>query len=287
MMLPEILYGTAWKKDATERLVAEAIRQGFRGIDTACQPKHYDEAGVGRGVAQCLGDGLAQDRGLARGTRTRDGNLTRADLFIQTKFTPVDGHDPRRIPYDPSAPIPGQIAQSFEVSQKNLGTDYVDSLVLHSPLANDAATLEAWRAFEAIAERGGARHLGISNCYSLKSLESLYRSARVKPAVVQNRFHKATGYDAGIRAFCRAHGIVYQSFWTLTANPHLLESAAVRTIASRHGRTPAQVLFRYLTQQGVVPLTGTTSVEHMREDLAIFAFALADAELAEITALLR
>jgi diketogulonate reductase-like aldo/keto reductase len=282
MKLPGILYGTAWKKDATERLVAAAIRQGFRGIDTACQPKHYDEAGVGRGVAQCLGSGRARDGSLAS-----DGGLSRADLFLQTKFTPVDGHDPRRIPYDPSAPIAQQIAQSFEVSQKNLGTDYVDSLVLHSPLANDAETLAAWRAFETLAERGGARQLGISNCYSLKSLESLYRSARVKPTIVQNRFHKATGYDVGIRTFCRAHGIVYQSFWTLTANQHVLESAAVQTIAARHDRTPAQVLFRYLTQQDIVPLTGTTSVEHMREDLAIFVFTLTEAEQAAMTALLR
>jgi diketogulonate reductase-like aldo/keto reductase len=274
--IPGILYGTAWKKDETERLVAEAIRQGFRGIDTACQPKHYDEAGVGRGVAQCLGDGLAPN-----------GQLTRGDLFLQTKFTPVDGHDPRRIPYDPSAPLAAQVAQSFETSQRNLGTDYVDSLVLHSPLATDAETLTAWRALEAIAERGGAHALGISNCYSLKSLESLYRTARVKPVVVQNRFHKATGYDAGMRTFCRARGIVYQSFWTLTANRHVLDSAAVLKIASSHGRTPAQVLFRYLTQQDIVPLTGTTSITHMREDLAIFAFALNDAEQATVTALLR
>jgi diketogulonate reductase-like aldo/keto reductase len=115
----------------------------------------------------------------------------------------------------------------------------------------------------------------------------LYRAATVKPTVVQNRFHKATGYDAGIRTFCRAHGIVYQSFWTLTANQHVLESAAVQTIAAHHAGTPAQVLFRYLTQQDIVPLTGTTSVTHMREDLAIFSFMLTDAEQAAVTALLR
>jgi diketogulonate reductase-like aldo/keto reductase len=268
--IPRILYGTAWKKDATERLVAEAIRQGFRGIDTACQPKHYDEAGVGRGVAQCLG-----------------GGIERGDLYLQTKFTPVDGHDPKRIPYDPRAAIDVQIAQSFEKSRENLQTSYVDCLVLHSPLQDIAQTLSAWRAFETIVDGGGARRLGISNCYSLEALESLYRSASVKPAVVQNRFYKETGYDVAIRAFCRAHGIVYQSFWTLTANPQLLASAAILTIAARHGRTPAQVLFRYLAQQDVVPLTGTTSVAHMREALAIFEFTLTDDEQAAVTALLR
>jgi diketogulonate reductase-like aldo/keto reductase len=268
--LPRIVYGTAWKKDATEKLVAEAIVQGFRGIDTACQPKHYNEAGVGRGVAQCLGRGLA-----------------RADLYLQTKFTSVDGHDPARIPYDPRAALDVQIAQSFATSLENLQTDYVDCLVLHSPLRSFAQTLAAWRAFETIAASGGARRLGISNCYSLDALESLFESANVKPAVVQNRFYRETGYDAGIRAFCRARGIVYQSFWTLTANPQLLASAAIRTIAARHARTPAQVLFRYLAQHDVVPLTGTTSTEHMREDLAIFEFALTDDEQAAVTALLR
>lgn len=267
--LPRILYGTAWKEDRTEGLVAAALREGFRGIDTACQPKHYDEAGVGRGVAECLGEDLA-----------------RGELYLQTKFTPVSGHDPARIPYDPKAPLEEQVAQSFEVSLKNLRTTYVDGLVLHSPLPDGEQTLAAWRALEAIADSGCARQLGISNCYSPELLAALYRSARVKPAVVQNRFFRETGYDAQIRAFCRERGIVYQSFWTLTANPHLLAAAALRGIAARRGRTPAQVLFRYLTQQDVVPLTGTTSAEHMREDLALFEFELDSDEQAAVTALL-
>jgi diketogulonate reductase-like aldo/keto reductase len=276
MKLPRILYGTAWKKEQTERLVAAAIREGFRGIDTACQPKHYDEAGVGRGVEQCLGENLGGSARLARG-----------DLYLQTKFTPVGGHDPRRIPYDPNAPLATQVAQSFAVSQRNLKTEYVDCLVLHSPLVSDAETLAAWRAFESIAEQGGARALGISNCYSLDELKTLYHAARVKPAVVQNRLYKESGYDIEIRAFCRTHGIVYQSFWTLTANRDLLASMAIRTIATRHKRTSAQIFFRYLTQQDVVPLTGTTSTEHMREDLAIFEFTLDDDEQAAVTALLQ
>src|ERR1700680_635006 len=131
--MPKIMYGTAWKKADTERLVRIAIRQGFRGIDTACQPKHYDEAGVGAGVAACL-----------------DQNLTRAELYLQTKFTPLSGHDPARIPYDPSAPLPMQVAQSFAASLRNLQTPYLDCLVLHSPFANAKQTLAAWRAMEAL-----------------------------------------------------------------------------------------------------------------------------------------
>ncbi|HEX6999176.1 MAG TPA: aldo/keto reductase [Gammaproteobacteria bacterium] len=268
--LPAILYGTAWKKDATARLVTTAIRLGFRGIDTACQPKHYDEAGVGRGVAAALGPALARE-----------------DLYLQTKFTPVPGHDPRRIPYDPAAPLAEQVAQSFEASVRNLGTDYVDCLVLHSPLPNPSHAAEVWQAMEELYRSRRVRQLGISNCYSLRYLEQLHRTADVKPAVVQNRFYAETGYDREIRAFCRDRGIVYQSFWTLTANPQLLAHPQILALGARHGRTAPQILFRYLTQRGVVPLTGTTSEAHMREDLAIFEFALDDAELEAIDALLR
>ncbi|MGH3281971.1 MAG: hypothetical protein ACRDNW_22935, partial [Trebonia sp.] len=94
--MPKILYGTAWKKGETEQLVAMALQQGFRGIDTACQPRHYDEAGAGAGIAAAL-----------------EGKLQRPDLYVQTKFTPVSGQDPARIPYDPSASLPEQVLQSF------------------------------------------------------------------------------------------------------------------------------------------------------------------------------
>lgn len=266
---PRIIYGTAWKKTRTASLLTQAIEHGFRGIDTACHPKHYNEPGVGAGIAAALSD-----------------RLRRADLYVQTKFTPLPGHDPKQIPYDPTALLPVQVAQSFMASLRNLQTDYVDCLVLHSPLNDATQTLEAWQAMEALYDSGGARQLGISNFYQLGAVESLYRSARIKPAVVQNRFYAETHYDRGIRAFCREHGMVYQSFWTLSANPHLLAHATIARLAEEYGRTPAQILFRYLTQEFVVPLTGTTSSEHMREDLAIFQFELTAPEVAAITALL-
>ena len=103
--------------------------------------------------------------------------------------------------------------------------------------------------------------------------------------MVQNRFYAQTGYDRGIRAFCRQHGIVYQSFWTLTANPHVLADDRLKALASKYARTPSQILFRYLTQEDIVPLTGTTSETHMREDLAIFAFELSQSERDAVSAL--
>ncbi|MCQ8179722.1 aldo/keto reductase [Methylomonas sp. SURF-1] len=267
--MPGIIYGTAWKQERTAELVEQAIAAGFRGIDTACQPKHYDEAGVGAGIAAaCAKSGL-----------------TRADLYLQTKFTPLNGHDPLRIPYDPRAGLAEQVAQSFAVSQRNLQTDYLDGLVLHSPLADRGQLLEVWQAMETLAGAGKVKQLGISNCYDFALFEYLYQTAEIKPAVIQNRFYSDTGYDKQIRAFCRQRQIVYQSFWTLTANPRLLAHPAVTAAANARGRTPAQIFFRYLQQHGVVPLTGTCSAAHMREDLAIFEFSLDADECATISAL--
>lgn len=267
--MPGLIYGTAWKKERTADLVEQAVLLGFRGIDTACQPKHYDEAGVGKALA-----------------RLAEGGVKREDLFLQTKFTPLDGQDPARVPYDPGAPLAAQVAQSFCASQENLGTDYVDSLVLHSPLRTREETLTVWRALEAVQGRGGARLLGLSNCYELDVLKDLYEAASVKPAIVQNRFYARTGYDAALRAWCRDHGLRYQSFWTLSANPHLLADPAVQAVARRLAKTPAQVLFRFLVQQDVVPLTGTTSEQHMKEDLAVLGFALSGEDAGAVAALL-
>ncbi|MEM9072148.1 MAG: aldo/keto reductase [Myxococcota bacterium] len=265
--MPGVVYGTAWKKERTAALVQEALAAGFRGVDTACQPKHYHEPGVGEGL--------------------RLAGVRRDELYVQTKFTPLGGQDPARVPYDPKASLPEQVAQSIQRSLANLHVSCLDALVLHSPLKTFADTMLVWRALEAAVDAGQARQLGISNCYDAAFFERLFNGARIPPAVLQNRFYRDSGYDAHLRRFCTEHRVAYQSFWTLTANPHLLESAPVRAASERHGKTQAQVLFRALTQLGVVPLIGTTSRQHMDEDLAVFAFTLAPPELTAIAARFR
>jgi diketogulonate reductase-like aldo/keto reductase len=259
--VPKIIYGTAWKESATQGLVAKALERGFRGIDTACQPKHYNEPGVGAALTD------------------------RRELFLQTKYTSLSGQDPARVPYDSHATIAEQVAQSCAVSLTNLRTDYIDSLVLHSPLPSAKQTQEAWRAMEALVDSGQVRQIGISNCYQLSLLESLYERARIKPAVVQNRFYADTRFDASIRDWCRRQGIIYQSFWTLTANPKALTSAIMTKLAAKYGRTAPQILFRYLTQLDVAPLTGTSSEQHMQEDLAIFEFQIDPEDVTALTSL--
>jgi diketogulonate reductase-like aldo/keto reductase len=268
--MPRIIYGTAWKKDRTADLVVKAIQAGFRGIDTACQPMHYNEPLVGTALK-----------------RLKNHGIEREALFLQTKFTPLSSQDPRQVPYNKNAPVELQIAQSFETSKNNLQTEYVDSLVLHSPMAPHALLMKAWNAMEKIQKTGGVLQLGISNCYDTDVIRSLYADADVKPAVVQNRFYQETGYDANLRHWCSDHGVIYQSFWTLTANPHIMASNTIRTIARKYKKTEAQIFFRYLSLSGIVPLTGTTSEQHMREDLGIFDFELSLEDLNNVSLLLN
>ncbi|WP_345975826.1 aldo/keto reductase [Sulfurimonas sp. HSL3-7] len=267
--MPSLIYGTAWKKERTAELVVEAVQAGFRGIDTACQPKHYHEAGVG--------DAL---------TTLRKQGIKREELYVQTKFTPVAGQDAGTIPYDREAPLAEQVAQSFAASQKNLQSDYVDALLLHTPLFPFSHLLSVWRAMEKIQKSGGARQLGISNCDDLALLKRLYSEARVKPVLVQNRFYDASGYDTELRRWCGEQGIIYQSFWSLTANPHLLGSEAVFTLARKYRKSEAQIFYAFLNAIGIVPLDGTTSLEHMAEDLDIFTFELLPSEIRTIEKLL-
>jgi len=264
---PAFLYGTAWKEERTAELVRLALDAGFRGFDTANQRKHYVEAAVGDAVAE----------------RLSGGGLTREELFLQTKFTSRGGQD-SRLPYDPRADPTTQVRQSFESSLAHLRTAYVDSYVLHGPSLRSGVSDEdwaVWRAMEELQRAGKARLIGVSNV-SLAQLRVIHDGSGVKPAFVQNRCFASSGWDRAVRALCAERGILYQGFSLLTANDRALASPAVKRAAKRTGRTPAQVVFRFALQIGMLPLTGTSSPKHMREDLAAFDFELEPAELAAI-----
>jgi len=206
--------------------------------------------------------------------------VSRDQLFLQTKFTYADSQD-HRLPYDPDADVATQVRQSFASSLEHLQTGAIDSYVLHGPsrrhgLAQD--DLDVWRAMEELHDAQKARYLGVSNV-ALDQLELLVAEARVKPMFVQNRCFARGAWDRDVRLFCRAHGIIYQGFSLLTANLAALRTRAFREIVLRTGKTPAQVVFRFAQQAGMLPLTGTTDPAHMREDLASDAFDLSGDDL--------
>jgi len=261
------MYGTAWKEERTLALTRLALQAGFRGIDTANQRKHYFEAGVGAALKDAL---------LA-------GELSRSELFLQSKFTFLDGQD-ERLPYDRRADIGRQVVQSFESSLEHLGTDYLDSYVLHGPSSCrglQAADWQAWRAMEDLAQAGRVRFLGISNV-SLEQLQALSAKAKIVPKFVQNRCYAKTGWDRAVRALCSAQGSVYQAFSLLTANRAELAGPVAQRVALGTGRPIAQVVFRFCQLLGILPLTGTSQLEHMRLDLAAGELELSPADVSAL-----
>lgn len=277
---PRLVYGTAWKKDATADLVYKALKCGFRGIDTAAQPRHYQERLVGDGVRRAVAEGI----------------VTRGELYLQTKFTSIHGQNPEDMPYDPLAPIEEQVRASLASSLENLAvppsregsgdgnsttsssSSYLDCVVLHSPLPTLEETVAAWQALEKYVPHR-IRHLGIANApqeiveYLLSPPPPESLAVRVPPSVVQNRFHRETGYEAALRRLCRDRGVVFQTFWTLTGNSHLVKKSDV--VGGLAGRVPGgggvsrETAFYALVLglRGTSVLDGTTSEEHMRADL--------------------
>ncbi|KAI1373729.1 Aldo/keto reductase [Hypoxylon crocopeplum] len=255
--VPKLMYGTAWKKDATADLVLLALKTGFRGIDTAAQPRHYKEPLVGAAVKQAISSGIVK----------------RSDIFIQTKFTPVDGQNLGDLPYDPDAPLEEQVHTSIASSLQNFRHSdsepaYLDSVVLHSALRTVQDTVKVWKALETYVPHQ-IRQLGISNTPFLV-IDHLCTSPAitVRPAYVQNRFYPATRWEGRLRAYCREMGMVFQAFWTLTGNPDLLRSTPVQKLAtSANIEQPAALYALVLGLEGTVVLDGTTNETHMKDDL--------------------
>ena len=264
--IPSFMYGTAWKKDATAQLVQLAVSSGFKAIDTANQLIHYQEALVGEALLALA------EQGVKRET-----------LFLQTKFTSVGGQD-HRTPYDASANITTQVEQSFESSLGHLHTDYVDSYVLHGPYSRGGlgeADWEVWAAIESIYQSGKAKMIGVSNV-NAGQLRLLCEKAKIKPMVVQNRCYAVFGWDKDVREICQAQKIIYQGFSLLTANQDLWADSEIRAIAQRLETGPAQVIFRFAQQIGMLPLTGTTDQQHMKDDLGIENMELSSEEIKQI-----
>jgi diketogulonate reductase-like aldo/keto reductase len=265
--LPSFMYGTAWKKDATTRLVEQAVDAGFTAIDTANQKIHYQEALVGEALL------ALKKKGIGRG-----------QLFLQTKFTSLHGQGSGPAPYNPSAFLTIQVHQSFQSSLEHLHTDYLDSYVLHGPMYRSGLSpsdWEIWTAIESLYEAKKTRIIGVSNV-SAEQLALLCSKAKVKPMLVQNRCYAVMGWDQEVRQICCEQGIVYEGFSLLTANEEFLLSPQVQAIADRVGAGVGPVIFRFSQQIGMLPLTGTTSEQHMKEDLACEKFTLTPQELKQI-----
>ena len=220
--------------------------------------RHYNEAQVGEALSPFYSD-------------------FRNELFLQTKFTPITGHDSGEAPYKADDKLSNQVFQSYENSIKNLKTPILDSYVLHSPYGKLEDNYEVWNAICLLKKEGKVRYIGISNIYVMQLLKEIIGESKQKPNFIQNRFYNDTWYDEALRRYLKENDIVYQSFWTLSANPfvlfliqRLLESKKWQ-VAMR-GRTKEMIWYFYLSYYlGIVPIIGTTKIEHMKEDVAILS----------------
>jgi len=186
--VPEFLYGTAWKEDRTQALTELALRMGFRGVDTANQRRHYFEEGVGRGLAAAY----------------RAEAVTRADLFLQTKFTDRPGQD-HRLPYDPAADLSTQVAQSMASSLEHLGTDYVDSYVLHGPASGHGWDVRAFCMDRQIVYQGFSLLTANPEALRHPLVAGLAARGKASPAQVVFRFARGRNAAADRHHRRRAH----------------------------------------------------------------------------------
>lgn len=232
----------------TERVVRTAIDAGYRSIDTA---KIYgNERGVGRALRHC--------------------GVPREQLFITTK---VWNDDVRR----------DRVAAAFDESLKHLGLDYLDLYLVHWPIAG--RIVSAWRAMEKLFQTGRVRAIGVSN-HMRPHLDELLPAAEIVPAVNQIEFHPYL-QSRPLVDFCRSRKIQVEAWSPLQQGGSLLDDPAVRVIAERHRKTPAQIVLRWEVQSGIVTIPKSVTPARIRENAGIFDFTLTETDLAALTALDR
>lgn len=247
--IPAIGLGTWTLESGTaSRVVADALRAGYRHIDTAAM--YGNEEAVGQGI--------------------RDSGVARDEIFVTTKVWPTDIAD-------------GDLQRSAEASLSRLGLDEVNLLLIHWP-SKSIPLGESIRALNDARDRSLARHIGVSNFTIAMIGEAV--SLSVHPiACNQIEYHPYLDQER-VLAACRRHGIAVTSYCPLGRTGEILSEAAVVQAAERHGRSPAQIVLRWHVQQeGVAAIPRSTNPQHIRKNLEVFDFALGSDEMAAISAL--
>ncbi len=243
--MPIIGLGTWTQDDDTaENSVYEALKDGYRLIDTA---QYYgNETGVGKGIHRAI----------------RDGIVTREEVFVTTKVMPSN--------YD-------RAYRSIDDSLKRLGLDYIDLMLIHQSGSNDT---EVYKALCQGVKDGKLRSIGISNYYTLEEYERVTSGGEIKPAVVQNEnhpFYQNTEFQRDIAKY----GTVVESWYPFGGRGHtqdLFGNDTITEIANVHNKTSAQIILRWHLQAGYVTIPGSQNPDHILENISIFDFELTEEE---------
>lgn len=246
--MPGLGFGTWQLADGKETVgsVSEALRAGYRLIDTA---KIYgNEKSVGEAV--------------------RASKISREEIFVTTKLWNSDqGYD--------------SAIAAFGEGLNKLGLEYVDLYLIHWPGHNASRRLDSWRALVQIYEKKKAKSIGVSN-FMVNHLEELLTKGSIVPAINQIEFHPFI-YDKQlpILEFCKARGIVVEAYSPLD-HGHNMNDTTLRSIASQHNKSVAQVMLRWAIQHGTVPIPKSSHLQRIRENLDIFDFKLSSEEIKAI-----
>ena len=246
VQMPLVGFGTFMLSGETcVKAVAEAIQSGYRMIDTA--EAYGNEKEVGAGI--------------------RASGIDRRELFLVTKVN-----------FKSYEHAEQTVMQSLE----NLGTDYLDLLLLHWPFANYYG---AWRALEKLYEAGKVRAIGVSN-FEPDQLLDLIAYNKVIPAVdqIETNLYCQRSAERGWMDKKQVAHMAYAPLGQGNRN-EMFREPAVLALAEKYGKTPAQILLRFLTQKGIAVIPRSTKLEHIRENFALFDFKLTADELVQLSAL--
>ncbi len=247
--IPCLGFGTyKMPAEQAEASVREAIRAGYRHIDTAAF--YGNEKEVGRAV--------------------RESGLSREDIFITSKVWNTDrGYEKTKA--------------AFTRSLEALGTDYLDLYLIHWPanylqFGAEAAELnrETWRAMEDLYLEGKVRAIGLSN-FLAHHIEALLETARVRPAVDQIELHPGW-LQGGILRYCRDRGILTEA-WSPMGRGQLLDHPTIVSMAARYDKTPAQLCIRWVMEHGALPLPKTVTPSRIRSNTEVFDFMIGQADM--------
>ena len=250
--MPLIGYGVfrVPEGDDLAEAVKTAIAKGYRSIDTA--QVYRNEESVGRGIRAAIDEGL----------------VTREELFVTSKVW-NDG-----LSYE-------ETLAAYDSSLEKLGLDYLDLYLVHWP-GIDTNYVNVYKALEKVYQDGRVRSIGVSN-FHVHHLEHLLKETSVVPVINQIEFHPHLTQEE-VRAFCKEKGIQAEA-WSPLMNGSLLEESLIQQLASKYGKTPAQIVLRYDVQHGVVTIPKTMTPARMTENLTVFDFALTEEEMAQLDAL--
>ncbi len=247
--MPQIGFGTSQLGNCGD-LVATALKLGYRHIDTAW--KYGSEKGVGAGI--------------------RASGVPRGEIFLVTKVS----HEYLRA---------ADFARSVEESLKNLQVDYVDMLHVHWPSTDGVPLAETMGALARARRDGLTRHIGVAN-FNIALLEEALRCCPEPLSTLQAEYHPYLD-QSKVLDWCRRHGLIFTAYCPL-ARGRLFSDPVLADIARTKGRTIAQIVLRWLVQQGnIAPIPRSSNPERIAQNLEVFDFGLTGEEMARIHALSR